>query len=97
MFQREISSLMGGKFMQQMMNNSFELPKFACKGRFFSAINHSVMHFPNMNFVIDDTCYFSSAVLLIMFWNTFYRIYLSQLDASNELEFFQSIFLYFHS
>ncbi|KAH0693471.1 hypothetical protein KY285_020568 [Solanum tuberosum] len=33
MFQREISSLMGGKFMQQMMNNSFELPKFACKGK----------------------------------------------------------------
>ncbi|XP_015071399.1 uncharacterized protein LOC107015596 [Solanum pennellii] len=33
MFQREISSLMGGKFMQQMMNNSFELPKFACKDK----------------------------------------------------------------
>ncbi|XP_059308099.1 uncharacterized protein LOC132059498 isoform X1 [Lycium ferocissimum] len=33
MFQREISSLMGGKFMQLLMNNSFELPKFAWKDK----------------------------------------------------------------
>ncbi|MCD7469074.1 hypothetical protein HAX54_007716 [Datura stramonium] len=33
MFQREISSLMGGKFMQLLMNNSFELPKFSCKDK----------------------------------------------------------------
>ncbi|KAJ8543681.1 hypothetical protein K7X08_025299 [Anisodus acutangulus] len=36
MFQREISSLMGGKFMQLLMNNSFELPKFACKDKFLT-------------------------------------------------------------
>ncbi|XP_055834103.1 uncharacterized protein LOC129902739 isoform X2 [Solanum dulcamara] len=33
MFQREISSLMGGKFMQLLMNNNIELPKFACKDK----------------------------------------------------------------
>ncbi|CAN4112905.1 unnamed protein product [Withania somnifera] len=32
-FQREISLLMGGKFMQLLMNNSFELPKFSCRGK----------------------------------------------------------------
>ncbi|CAN4075682.1 unnamed protein product [Withania somnifera] len=33
MFQREISSLMGGKFLQLLMNNRFELPKFASKDK----------------------------------------------------------------
>lgn len=36
MFQREISSLMGGKLMQLLMNNNFELPKFACKDKCLS-------------------------------------------------------------
>ncbi|XP_075084354.1 uncharacterized protein LOC107784148 isoform X1 [Nicotiana tabacum] len=33
MLQREIASLMGGKFMQLLMNHSVELPKFACKDK----------------------------------------------------------------
>ncbi|KAK4366739.1 hypothetical protein RND71_014619 [Anisodus tanguticus] len=33
---REISSLMGGKFIQLLMNNSFELPKFAWKDKFLT-------------------------------------------------------------
>ncbi|KAM3290133.1 hypothetical protein P3S67_018422 [Capsicum chacoense] len=42
MFQREISSLMGGKFMQLLMNNNFELPKFACKDKYLTENIHDI-------------------------------------------------------
>ncbi|KAM3200518.1 hypothetical protein T459_30342 [Capsicum annuum] len=42
MFQREISSLMGGKFMQLLMNNNFKLPKFACKDKYLTEKLHDI-------------------------------------------------------
>lgn len=65
MLQREIASLMGGKFMQLLMNHSVELPKFACKGRRSSAI--TLIFIFHMNFVLDEDCSSPSTFLFAIF------------------------------
>lgn len=65
MLQREIASLMGGKFMQLLMNHSVELPKFACKGRRCSAI--TLIFIFQMNFVLDEDCSSPSTFLFAIF------------------------------